>query len=70
MFRKRNAHADAHSLMNELLETINDCLASAKGEAVQITGSAKGADTAVAFQQSEPATTLQLSKPGPSDDSQ
>jgi hypothetical protein len=70
MFRKRNAHADAHSLMNELLETINDCLTSAEGEAAQLTRSSESSDTAVAFQQSEPATTLQLSKPGPSDDLQ
>ena len=70
MFRKRNAHADAHSLMNELLETINDCLTSAEGEAAQITGSVKGADTAVAFQPSEPAAMQLLSKSGPNDDAQ
>ena len=70
MFRKRNAHADAHSLMSELLETINDCLASAESEAAQVAGNAKSAGTAVAFQQSEPTATQQLSKQGPSDDVQ
>jgi len=55
MFRRRNAHADPHALMSELLETIEECLASADGEAARIAESAKGADTAVAFQQVEQA---------------
>ena len=70
MFRKRNAHADPHSLMSELLETIHECLASAEVGAVQTAEAAKGATTAVAFQQSEPAPASPGEGPGPHDDAQ
>jgi len=41
-----------------------------ESEAAQVAGNAKSAGTAVAFQQSEPTATQQLSKQGPSDDVQ
>ena len=68
MFRKRNAHADAHSLMSELLDTIHECMASVEGGAAQVAERAKGAESAGAFRQTERAPAQTRAEPGSHDD--
>lgn len=70
MFRKRNAHADAHSLMSELLDTIQECMASAEGGAAQFNERAKSAETAVAFRHSEQTPAQTRAAPDSHDDVQ
>jgi hypothetical protein len=70
MFRKRNAHADAHSLMSELLDTIHECMASAEGGAAQINERAKSGETAVALRQPEQGPAQTRAQPESHDDVQ
>ncbi len=70
MFRKRNSHADPHSLMSELLATIEECLASADVKGTPLAATAKSVGTTVALQQVEQAAAQPAAEAGAGDAAQ